>query len=65
MIGQQFSQRIAEALPQISLYKGAASLATQEQPFSFQTLNCLSQRRTGNIKLFRQLALWRQLFAWT
>ncbi|MNG88231.1 hypothetical protein D3C79_470580 [compost metagenome] len=65
MVGQQFSQRIAEALPQISLYKGAAALTAQEQPFSFQALDGLSQRRTGNIKLFRQLALRWQFFAWT
>jgi hypothetical protein len=46
------------------LHEGAAALTAQEQPFRFKALNGLSQRRTGDIKLFRQLALRRQFFAW-
>lgn len=44
MVGQQLGQRIAEALPQISLHEGAAALTAQEQPFRFQALNGLSEK---------------------
>ena len=62
MIGEQFDQRIAEALPQATLDKGAAALATEQKALCFEALNVLAQGGTRNVELFGQLAFRRKLF---
>ncbi len=60
MIGEQFDQRVAKALPQAVLDKRTAALATKQQALGFKTLDRLTERRTGNVELLSQLAFrWK------
>ena len=40
---QQLGQRVTEALPEIALYKCAATLSAQQKAFRFKLLNCFAQ----------------------
>ena len=45
-----------------ALHKRSAPLATKQQALSFEALNSLTERGTGNVELFCQFTFWREFF---
>ncbi len=65
VIGEQFHQRVAKALPQAALHEGSAALATKQQSLRFETLNRLAQGGTGDVELFCQFTFRWEFFSGT